>query len=33
VALDHKGEEGGAVTIRYKTLDQLDEICRRLCNS
>ena len=29
VRLDHRGE-AGAVTIEYKTLEQLDEICRRL---
>ncbi|NWH08166.1 MAG: ParB/RepB/Spo0J family partition protein [Alphaproteobacteria bacterium] len=30
VEIDHKGEKGGEVRIRYKTLDQLDEVCRRL---
>ncbi|MGD9769251.1 MAG: chromosome partitioning protein ParB, partial [Pseudolabrys sp.] len=29
VAIDHRGE-GGSVTIRYSTLDQLDEVVRRL---
>lgn len=29
VAIDHRGE-GGAVTIRYSSLDQLDEVVRRL---
>lgn len=29
VAIDHRGE-GGSVTIRYSTLDQLDEVIRRL---
>lgn len=29
VALDHRGE-GGELRIRYKTLEQLDEVCRRL---
>ena len=29
VAIDHRGE-GGEVKIRYKTLDQLDEVIRRL---
>jgi ParB family chromosome partitioning protein len=30
VKIEHKGERGGAVKVRYKTLDQLDEIIRRL---
>jgi ParB family chromosome partitioning protein len=30
VAINHKGKTGGAVQIQYKTLDQLDEIVRRL---
>lgn len=30
VAVNHKGATGGAVQIQYKTLDQLDEIVRRL---
>ena len=30
VNIEHKGERGGQVKIRYKTLDQLDEIIRRL---
>jgi ParB family transcriptional regulator, chromosome partitioning protein len=30
VAVNHKGPTGGAVQIQYKTLDQLDEIVRRL---
>jgi len=29
VALDHKGERG-TLTIRYRTLEQLDDVCRRL---
>ena len=29
VEIDHKGN-GGAVTVRYKTLEQLDAICQRL---
>lgn len=29
VAIDHRGQ-GGMVTIRYKTLEQLDSLCRRL---
>ena len=31
VAISHHGEAGGEVKIRYRTLDQLDEICQRLC--
>jgi ParB family transcriptional regulator, chromosome partitioning protein len=31
VSIDHKGG-GGQVTIRYKTLEQLDALCRRLRN-
>jgi ParB family chromosome partitioning protein len=30
VSLKHKGQTGGTVTITYKTLDQLDEISRRI---
>jgi ParB family transcriptional regulator, chromosome partitioning protein len=30
VAISHKGDKGGMVTIAYKSLDQLDEITRRL---
>jgi ParB family chromosome partitioning protein len=30
VSIHHKGEEGGTVTVSYKSLEQLDEICRRL---
>ncbi len=31
VAIAHPaGAEGGAITIKYKNLDQLDELCRRL---
>lgn len=29
VAIDHRGQ-GGTVTIRYRTLEQLDSLCRRL---
>jgi len=29
VTIDHRGE-GGAVHVRYRSLDQLDEIVRRL---
>jgi ParB family chromosome partitioning protein len=30
VEIVHAGEKGGEVKVSYKTLDQLDEICRRL---
>lgn len=30
VDVKHKGARGGQVQIKYKTLEQLDEICRRL---
>lgn len=30
VDIRHFGEQGGDVTIRYETLEQLDDICRRL---
>jgi hypothetical protein len=31
VSIDYQGaSRGGAVTIRYKTLDQLDDVLRRL---
>jgi ParB family transcriptional regulator, chromosome partitioning protein len=30
VAVNHKGQKGGTVQIQYKTLEQLDEIVRRL---
>jgi ParB family transcriptional regulator, chromosome partitioning protein len=33
VAVNHKGQKGGSVQIQYKTLDQLDEIVRRLTGS
>lgn len=29
VAITHKGKAGGAIQFRYKTLEQLDDICRR----
>ncbi|MBV1885725.1 MAG: chromosome partitioning protein ParB, partial [Parvibaculaceae bacterium] len=32
VSVNHDGEEGGDVTISYLTLEQLDEICRRLAH-
>lgn len=31
VAIDDKGGKGGEVKIAYRTLEQLDEVCRRLC--
>jgi ParB family chromosome partitioning protein len=30
VEINHTGDEGGEVTVTYKSLEQLDEICRRL---
>jgi ParB family transcriptional regulator, chromosome partitioning protein len=30
IDIDHKGESGGQVNVQYQTLEQLDEICRRL---
>ena len=30
VSIDHKGDDGGNVVVSYKTLEQLDDICRRL---
>ena len=30
VAISHKGSAGGTLQISYKTLDQLEDICRRL---
>lgn len=30
VLIQHKGDTGGTLTITYKTLEQLDDICRRL---
>ncbi len=30
VEINHSGEEGGEVRVTYKSLEQLDEICRRL---
>jgi ParB family chromosome partitioning protein len=30
VEIVHAGDKGGEVKVSYKTLDQLDEICRRL---
>ena len=33
VAIADKGNKGGQMLISYKTLDQLDEVCRRLCHN
>ncbi len=30
VEISHKGDAGGLLTISYKTLDQLEDVCRRL---
>jgi hypothetical protein len=30
VEIQHHGEKGGQVSIRYRTLEQLDEIMHRL---
>jgi ParB family chromosome partitioning protein len=30
VEITSKGREGGSVTVRYKTLEQLDDVCNRL---
>ncbi len=30
ISIQHRGERGGSVRVNYKTLEQLDEICRRL---
>lgn len=30
VEINHKGEAGGSVSIRYVTLEQLDDLCQRL---
>ena len=30
VQIDHKGEKGGEIRVAYKTLEQLDDVCRRL---
>jgi ParB family chromosome partitioning protein len=30
VVLDHRGEHGGEIRIRYRSLEQLDEVARRL---
>lgn len=33
VNIDHRGEKGGAITIRYRTLEQLDALSHRLAAS
>ena len=33
VSITDRGQKGGRVEIVYKTLDQLDEVCRRLCHN
>jgi ParB family chromosome partitioning protein len=30
VEIIHKGDKGGEIRVRYKTLEQLDEVARRL---
>jgi ParB family chromosome partitioning protein len=30
VEIANKGRAGGALTVRYKTLEQLDDVCSRL---
>lgn len=30
VSIDHKGQDGGVLTVTYRSLDQLDELCQRL---
>lgn len=30
VSIEHKGHDGGVMTITYRSLDQLDELCQRL---
>lgn len=30
VTIDHAADGGGRITVRYRSLDQLDEVCRRL---
>jgi ParB family chromosome partitioning protein len=32
VTIHYHGDEGGDIRIAYKTLEQLDEVCRRLCH-
>lgn len=31
VSISHKGAKGGTLNISYQTLEQLDDICQRLC--
>lgn len=33
VEIDHKGEQGGVLSVRYQSLDQLDELCRLLSST
>ncbi len=33
VTIAHKGDKGGEIRIAYKTLEQLDDVCRKLGNS
>ena len=33
IDIRHKGERGGEIKVAYKTLEQLDEVCRRLAHS
>lgn len=30
VSIDHKGQDGGVLTVTYRSLEQLDELCQRL---
>lgn len=30
IQIDHRGQKGGVVTISYRTLEQLDDLCHRL---
>ena len=32
VGIRHRSDRGGYVKIKYKTLEQLDEVCQRLCH-
>ncbi|MEO0412900.1 MAG: ParB/RepB/Spo0J family partition protein [Pseudomonadota bacterium] len=33
VTIAHKGKSGGTISVKYGSLDQLDEVCRRLANA
>jgi ParB family chromosome partitioning protein len=33
VTIGHKGDKGGELRIAYKTLEQLDDLCRKLGGS